>query len=544
MLRLLLPLVLLTALSAAGDQAPRVFTASPWHHVLKHGKLGLGRTVVLRCAANEYEPFRVIVRAGVAPLPEVSLNVSELRGPVGVIAAGNLTLYREHYFNMSAPSPRSTAPAGWYPDALIPFVDPQTGQDITEAKYDATPYTVEANCNQGYWIDLFVPSNTAAGQYRGTVTVTTAGKQLATVPVQLTVWDFALPDTIAMQSNFGRLGMEVAMKLSIDPGGPTFAEVKDLYIDTMLAHRAMLCDLGNIWPVVKDDGTVDDSATGERLRKLVEEKHVNALRLPFNKRSTLDSTDSEKCKRAYAAYAGYLRQKGWLNLAYMHLMDEPKKAEDYETVRRQAALVKAADPEIRRMCTEQTITSNPNWGNLYGAVNVWCPLWGLFDERTAKERQAAGEELWSYTALCQGKEKTPFWQVDFPPVSFRAPFWISWHYGIDGFLYWSSVYWGSDTDADVSDVWNKPLFRDAYWGEGMLLYPGGEVGIKGPAPSIRLKLVREALEDYEYMALAAKRGHKAEVDKIVNRLARSFQDWERDPEAYLKAREQLAGLIK
>lgn len=206
-------------------------------------------------------------------------------------------------------------------------------------------------------------------------------------------------------------------------------------------------------------------------------------------------------------------------------------------MREQGALIKEADPQIRRMCTEQTITSNPEWGDLYGAVDCWCPLWGLYDEKTARERQALGEQRWSYTALCQ--REAPFWQVDFAPVHFRAPFWISWHYDINGFLYWSSVYWDP-----YEDVWNKPHFRDKYWGEGMLVYPGGVAGIKGPVPSIRLKLVREALEDYEYMTLAARQGKGAQVDAIIDKLARSFQDWEKDPQAYVAARAELARLIR
>ncbi len=45
------------------------------------------------------------------------------------------------------------------------------------------------------------------------------------------------------------------------------------------------------------------------------------------------------------------------------------------------------------------------------------------------------------------------------------------------------------------------------------------------------------------MALAAKVAGKAQVDQIVDSVARSFRDWESDPEAYLRARARLAGLI-
>ncbi len=532
MRKVIAAMVMLVPLAMAQAQGPVVWVASPWQHVLKTTEAGTVKAVTLVAAANEYEPFRVIVRAGGQSLPEVNLTVPDLRGPGATIVAANLTLFREHYLDIFAPSYRSTAPTGWYPDALIPFVDPVTGKNLQGAKYDATPYTIEANCNQGYWVDVHVPKETKAGDYRGTVTVTSAGQQVADVPVTLTVRPWGLPDSIAMQSCFGSLGSRLAKQNSVAPGSPELSEIEDLYIEAFLGHRAVPGSLGNIWPTVNDDGTVDDSQTGERLRKLVEDDHVNALRLPFSW-----GAGPEKCKAQLRALAGYLRQKGWLDLAYIYLRDEPNNAEQYELVRQQGALIKEADPGIKRMCTEQTVTSNPEWGTLVGAVDIWCPLWGLYDEKTADERKAAGETLWSYTALCQGKQP-PFWQVDFPPVSFRAPFWTSWRYDIKGFLYWSSIYWDA-----YEDVWAKPHFRDKYWGEGMLVYPGPPAGIKGPVTSIRLKLIREALEDYEYMALASKQGHKSKADAIVMALTPSFEQWEQDPEAYMKAREELAKLI-
>ncbi len=533
MIRAILLLALLIICGAAWAQQPAVWVASPWEHVLKSTQPGEAGSVAIEAAANEYEPFRIIVRAGDAPLADVNVTASALTGAPGEIPAENIKLFREHYLQVTEPSLRSTAPTGWYPDALIPFVNPEDGSELSGAKYDAVPFDVEAGANQGIWADVYVPADAAAGEYTGTVTVTAGGQALAQVPVKLTVWGFALPDTIAMRSNFGSLGGRVAKRLGMDAGSAEFQRIEDLYIDTMLEHRCIPSSLGNIWPKWSEEDGIDDSETGERLRMMVEDKHVNSLRLPFSYRS-----EPEKCKKYLHDLAAYLREKGWLDLAYIYMRDEPNNAEQYETVRQQGALIHEADPGIKRMCTEQTITSNPDWGDLYGAVDIWCPLWGLWDEETAQQRLALGEELWSYTALCQGDEKNPFWQVDFPPIVFRSPFWVSWHYHVTGFLYWSSVYWDPE-----KDVWTEPHFRDKYWGEGMLLYPGQEAGIRGPAPSIRLKLVREAMEDFEYMTLAAKKADRAQVDAIVDGLARSFTDWERDPAAYMSAREQLAKLI-
>ncbi|MGQ9731922.1 MAG: glycoside hydrolase domain-containing protein [Candidatus Zipacnadales bacterium] len=519
--------------SAVPAQEATVWVASPWQHVLKNSEPGAGRSVQLEAAANEYEPFRIIVSAGEQPLWQCEAAATDLVGPAGRIPVANLTFFREHYIHCFKPSYRSTAPPGWYPDPLIPFLDPFTGSKIEGAKYLGAPFDVEPHTNQGLWVDVYVPASTQAGEYTGSVLVTVEKTRLAEVPVQLTVWGFALPDTFAMRSNFGGLGSRLAQNFGLDVGSEEFRRIEDRTIDTLLAHRCQPSGLGNIWPTRTAEGGLDDSASGERLRMMVEDKHVNSLLLPFAYQE-----EPEKCKSHLRNLAGYLRERGWLDLAYVYMKDEPNNAHEYEIVRQQGALIREADPGIRRLCTEQTIPSDPTWGDLYGAVDIWCPLWGLYDEKTAKQRQALGEEIWSYTALCQGAETNPFWQIDFPPVVFRAPFWVSWHYNIRGFLYWSSIYVPPDLDP-----WECPHFRDAYWGEGMLLYPGREAGIDGPVTSIRLKLIREAMEDFEYMTLAANAGKREEVNAIVDGLARSFTDWARDPEAYFVARRQLAALI-
>ncbi len=553
---ILITLALGMAVMAVAQEDATVWVASPWQRVMKDTPPGDQAMARVTAAANEFAPFRLIVHAGDRPLRGVNVVASSLSGGAGSISAYNLELYRAHYVNVTAPSYRTENPVGWYPDALIPFVDPQTGEDIEGATYDAAPFDVEPGENAEVWVDLFVPPGTAPGRYEGSVTVAAGNFELARVPVELDVWDFELPAEIAMQSSFGSLGGRVANGLGLDPASEEFAQVEDLYIDELLRHRAVPGSLGDIWPEWTAEGGLQDTGQSERLRMLVEEKHVNALRIPFRYRD-----DPEQAKAYLRATADWLRELGYLDIAYMYLRDEPNDAEEYETVRQQGALIHEADPEIARMCTEQTVTSNPEWGDLYGAVDIWCPLWGLWDEPTANERLELGERLWSYTALCQGPEGTPWWQIDMEPLHFRAPFWVSWHYDITGFLYWSSVYWNYET---MEGAWERPAFRDNYWGEGMLLYPGPPAGITGPVTSIRLKLVREALEDYEYMVMAAGLGGQgrlitymgpenmilerlpdaeAQVDGLVADVASSFQDWSHNAGDYERARERMAQMI-
>ena len=82
-----------------------------------------------------------------------------------------------------------------------------------------------------------------------------------------------------------------------------------------------------------------------------------------------------------------------------------------------------------------------------------------------------------------------------------------------------------------------------FYGEGSLVYPGRAVGCDGVVPTIRLKALRDGIEDYDYLALLECQGKASEADAIVAPLAGSFFAWHRDPVAYEKARAVLAALI-
>ncbi len=523
----------------SGNKDIQVWVASPWQQVLRSSLPDGPDGVNLKSAANEYEPFRIIIRnSGEDQFENINVHVDNLKGEEGrVISSDNIKLYRAHYLHVTEPSHRTENPVGWYPDALIPYSGKTVDRQVESITYVASPFSIDTAQNAEVWCDLFVPSGTQSGVYRGNITVTAGNKKLARVPVHLEVWDFELPPEIAMRSHFGSLNAASGKMMGAEKGSEAFRELETLYNGKLLSHRAVPSMPDNIWPEWNETEGIMDRGESERLKKLVEEGKVNALDIPFR----YYNEDSEKSKAYLMATADWLRKLGYLDMAYVYLKDEPNSAEQYQIVRDQGALIRSAEPGIQRMCTEQTITSNPEWGNLYGAVDIWCPLWGLFNWPTAEERLEAGEEIWSYTALCQGEIGTPWWQIDTEPLNFRSPFWLSRKFNITGYLYWSSTYWSAYETPQ--GVWEAPHFRDKFWGEGVLLYPGQPAGIKGFVPSIRLKLYREAMEDYEYMIMATKKDRGDEVDEIVNNVVTNFQEWSHTIGDYENARERLAQLI-
>lgn len=500
-----------------------------------------GKSIMLKTARNEYEPFQVVVRAEQAGLKDVQVQVSELRRDRrNRIAGSQLTLYREHYVEVKTPSPKSKDGTGWYPDALIPFVNPIDGQPLRNSRFQGAPFDVSPGADQPVWVDVFVPRDAAPGIYKGSVIVTALNEKKITLPVQLTVWDFTLPETPSMRANFGGFGNRVAGAEKVKAGSPEFRDLETRYADALAMHR--ICPLipNYLYPRVNSDGTIEPGETHAALKQWMQRFHVTGFPLRLLGDDPCGK-DRERNLTFLRATYRYLKENGWDKYAYIYVLDEPNDAAAYEQVRQRSKLIHEAERGIKVLCTEQPTPQEPAWGTLVGSVDIWVPLWTLFEEGPADERLAAGEELWSYTALCQGGKNrdTPYWEIDFPLLDYRIPAWMSWRYGITGLLYWTTVYWQK-----AGDVWTNPATygegRYAYNGEGSLFYPGAELGFSGPVASLRLKQIREGMEDYEYLKLLADSGQKADADELARKLAASWTEWNTEPAALYAAREEIA----
>ncbi len=61
--------------------------------------------------------------------------------------------------------------------------------------------------------------------------------------------------------------------------------------------------------------------------------------------------------------------------------------------------------------------------------------------------------------------------------------------------------------------------------------------------SVRLKCLRDGMEDYEYFVLLEQLGGKALVDNLVRTAAPTWGQWQQSPDALPKLRRQLAEAI-
>lgn len=542
-----------------------VWTSTETRHFLRSDPPADSAEVKLGAARNEWVSFQILFRSDSA-LSGVNLQAADLVGPGGTILAGTDTrLYREHQLHLETGTYRNDHfKPDWYPDPLIPFRNPLTGKKLVGARIGAAPFDSPANETHGFWVDIYVPTNAPAGVYRGVYRVTNDPGNARDIPVSLTVWDFALPQTPTLVTAFGsprlRNYYRDRAKNENEPEPADWSSV-DRQCAEMLSENCINATPPDemLTPKRQPDGSFEiPSREVHALREFIDLYHVNALQTPHPSSVVKDSDAERDILRAWLAAfdraAKELDRPGIVFFTY--LRDEPNTLEDYRYVQKWGHAVREAKSVVKVLVVEQTWTApgqggaDSAWGDLYGDVDIWCPLFSLHRQESAAKRQALGETVWTYTALCQGKP-TPWWHIDFPLLNYRVPAWMAWHDGIKGLLYWGGMsYWRQS-----KDPWTEAPFYTGngqpqqgnkgiiFNGEGSLVYPARAVGYDGIVPTIRLKALRDGIEDYEYLAMLRRLGKVDQAREVVRSLTTSFFQWNKDPQAYEQARARLASMI-
>ncbi len=205
---------------------------------------------------------------------------------------------------------------------------------------------------------------------------------------------------------------------------------------------------------------------------------------------------------------------------------------------------------------------------LVGHVDIWCPLTRALESPFYAQRRKAGDRVWTYVCCGPTPPYANFF-IDQPPTAHRVLFWQAWQHGATGFLYWCMTYWlGLPRPVDSAEYFPKIPIRlkdlRTYKsfrvnGDGLLIYPGAD---KSPWPSVRLEIIRDGIEDYEYLALLSRLLKRArslpagrrpprELLKRAERLlevppeiSKSMTRWTTEPSAIYSRRAQIARVIE
>jgi len=471
--------------------------------------------MALSLAGNEREAVQLVVSAGDRPLKGVRVAASPLVGE----GRANWPLDRATRDRPDGIALNLVAyvhlPAfdRWDPDPLPPY----------------RPFDVEAGRNQPVWVTVAAPKGQAAGTYQSEITVTPDGEQPRAVPLTVSVYGFSLPEVPFGRTAFGIWPDGIAQQHHVKPGSAEAEELYRKYYECLLDHL--------ISPY-----SIPGDIKSPQAKRYFDDPRMTGYVIPY-------TDDEAKLKDT----TDYLRQNGWLAKGYFYPLDEPVTKEQYDQadglwsrIKRVAPDAKIVAPFYRGpdFAPDQTI-----FGIAAEHLNIWCPNTGYFNSPEVQaamyQRLKRGDELWWYVCCGPGAPLANFF-VHEDAIDHRVLMWQQKLYGITGLLYWSTTYW--NPQAGTADPWvDMATVKDinpSIYGDGALIYPGAKVGVDGPVSSMRLELIRDGIEDYQYLSMLQRCAGLTEAKAAAGEVARSLTEYVKDPAELLRVRDEVAKRIE
>ncbi len=534
-----------------------------------------GRKIRVFAARNEVIAFQVIVEAGDNGIGRLGISLNELarRGAHGRIAyvapaadptqyAGRpIQLFSVNYMNITTPTsadwifkvgkPGAPAdPTGWKPVQLVP--------ENARAGRGGFPVRVAPRQNQTFWIEIYTRRDLAAGFYDGNVLVKADG-QIRNVPVELEVFDFALPDANSMHAMVYYSGgqPELYHGRNLDPQYHRFAHrnrVELVHAYSLGSAEATMSRFSGT-DFTKANGY---EGPGENVgNTIVPASFYGAGR------------DYDVRENAWAksdAWMTFLQAKLPKAITFLYMPDEPSRAQ-FAYIRKLADNIHSNPGPGKKLPVFVTRHYTPE---LEGAIDIWDSGPAGYDIEQARKERAQGRDYWIYNG---GRPAGGAITNDAPATDARATIWACFKHDIKVYFYWHGVHWEHNSQKQgerKQNVWADPITFDNRGqprkpipdqgianGDGVLMYPGEEKihpeedrGIAGPCPTLQLANFRRGLQDHQYLTLARKLGLNDLVDEalkaVVPRVlseARGSVGFAENGNAYEAARLKLAQAI-
>ncbi len=498
--------------------------------------------VHISAAGNEYEPFQIVYTPDGrhAEPGKLTYAVSNLRGPDGaVLSSRDISVRNIGYVNVTEKNTagelsknlqgKFVSRPGLWPDPL----------------FNENSQTVDAGRNYPAWFTVFVPSGTRPGIYKGTITASISGKAGAEFPLELEVYPFELPKTPSLRT--------LAQFTTGYGFGKHYSDVNDFRLHeahyrSLAAHR-----LSPMHLPPKGPPRPFDASKYDRYLDLAKELNFTSW-LKFYWAPPVRTPED----RAWVKQVlDHQEKRGVLSKTYTYVCDLDEVGDaKYPDIIKAFDAIHGTDPRFDKVFL--TMRSSPY---LFGVLDVWVPSYANDDQDFCETRDMIKKhnpksEVWLYGG--------PSYLLALPAISPRIIPWFDWKYAVDGRLFWCVNAWDGNLwegEAQGASSGNRA-------GEGMLIYPPLKKDAPGIIDSVRYEMLREGMEDYEYLklwearvnALFQKISESKDVKKrfvlgnlykrteelgrrIRRKMIPSFQTYDTDPADLYEIRAQLAGQI-
>ncbi len=513
---------------SSGGQAPKISSVS-LNDLVQPAPLPGG--VELSAAKNEWASFVLeISNLPLAAGHSLQLRTPQLRPGKGSIALTNFEAYQ------ILPMPVDVNRAGYVrhtglstavrdlPRALLPLAMNNGVVDLRTLRDPRHPATHGPLAGTAHlWIDLHLPSNAPAGEYAATCDLLdgSKGKPLASVPLKLTVYDFALPDAPHLQmvsrvswDDLQRLypGFETVRPRLLSRGDARYAaaiRTLDQLVALAQRHRTIVT-FPRLQPTVKwpadappqVDWTEFDSVVRPWLKGEIFADRQPLRFWPLPGPDFLDRFDRRSQVDYWSLAATHFDQNDWIGHSAVWI---EKLTPGFATIAQSRELsVLAADtlkahPRIKAMVPLEDdqlalLSASNNVGIDPALISrIWATGKGLVfaPSRQPWPQGAARPEHWLRTDL---PGLVPYVGAGGDERDVRLWAWLA-------FLSQARIIVWNSALPTLSDPAKPADPNELIW-----FYPGEWFGIDQPAPTIQLKWLRRAQQDFEYLTLAKDRG--------------------------------------
>lgn len=485
--------------------------------------------IPLDIARHEYEAFQVVITPNTS-VSTLKVTITEGRTKEGyTLPASQFKVFKEEYVSIKELSDYYGELTD-YPDPIVPVSD---------------VVSVVPGENVVLWVRLYVSKGQVPGLYEGDIQLELGGS-LIKIPYKVRVYNYVLPLDTSTETAYG-------VYPDFSWHGPVNEEQKreifDMYMRLCMEYRISPYSPHAFAPITwKFEGNppqavVDFSAFDSAMEKYLNQYRFNTFNIgglpsELNGAPRYSPEYNRLFESIYSQVQEHLREKGWLHKAYWYWVDEPPQSE-YPEVKKGMELLKQSCPDIRRLltCNQESAPVPYFWG----VVNLWVPIFNMYDEKRAHWRQQLGETVWWYVCTAP---RAPYANnfIDHPAINHRIRYWQVDKYDLDGDLFWSITYWRQNPWEEAMSIGDG----GQRWGngDGRMLYPPrkekpSEPVIEPPIPSIRLECIRDGLEDRESLIIleraVARRAPGINLSarriraEALNKLTSSLRVYEQDP---------------
>lgn len=540
------------------NAAYQIWTTLPSERVFKNSSVPTETDSIVKVyiAQNEFEPFQVVVKT--TSSGSVPITMEDFGS--GITAE----LYQVKYVNITTASD-NLGKTGDYPDPLWP-IENRENIDLI------------ANENTAFWISVFVPVIVPAGDHIAHFVI-----DGIKIPIHLHVFDFVVSDTVHVKSQMNLSYQSILTKYGVSGTGSEFwmyiNNIKQFLKDHRLTPQAV-CWPGGLTtsgaqPFIDYDcnGNFTDNygiwgfeipaqwyLNGDTLRNDVGFPSFMAASFRNNDASADQRPDvfcdqirsssdwytgnnpnspyNQKWFQYISALRNYLNDLNYLEKSYYYFANEPQDQNDYDAIAWYSLYLKNAAPDLQLMVSENPRTEifdHPNY-QIDSQIDIWLTLLNQYNPIISHDREMNhGETTWLYFL---NVTRPPFFNpitLDHPGIESKFTGWFLWKYRIKGLTYYSVNNWSLNP-------WTDPAVTN-HNGESFLMYPPAEdnsnitYGSNNHrlVPSIRLELMRDSFEDYEYLYILSGNKHPeiyvtTLADSQANKIITSLSSYTRDSE--------------